>query len=75
MMEHFGRSYHLLFLHKCQHCNGAGTVTCPHCRGYKVRAVATGWPRGAPVQLSALVLQVKRANAHTMHTSQSPAAR
>lgn len=36
-MEHFGRTYPTIFMHKCQHCKGAGTVTCPHCNGYKVK--------------------------------------
>jgi DnaJ-class molecular chaperone len=31
------RTYPKLFVHKCDHCNGAGTVTCPHCRGHKIK--------------------------------------
>lgn len=34
-VEHFGRTYHQAFIHKCRDCNGAGTITCPECRGYK----------------------------------------
>ena len=37
LAEHFGRTYPQLFLHKCDHCNGAGSVICPHCDGYKVK--------------------------------------
>ena len=40
-MEHFGRTYPQLMMHKCQHCNGAGTVICPHCQGYKVKKAAS----------------------------------
>jgi hypothetical protein len=38
--DHFVRTYPTLFLHKCNHCNGAGTVICPHCKGYKLRSGA-----------------------------------
>eukprot|EP00200_Dunaliella_tertiolecta_P002578 CAMPEP_0202351510 /NCGR_PEP_ID=MMETSP1126-20121109/8116_1 /ASSEMBLY_ACC=CAM_ASM_000457 /TAXON_ID=3047 /ORGANISM="Dunaliella tertiolecta, Strain CCMP1320" /LENGTH=564 /DNA_ID=CAMNT_0048943621 /DNA_START=107 /DNA_END=1800 /DNA_ORIENTATION=+ len=39
--EHFGRTYKTIFMHQCEHCNGAGTVTCPHCHGYKVKRAHT----------------------------------
>eukprot|EP00879_Flechtneria_rotunda_P029885 GHRR01032349.1.p1 GENE.GHRR01032349.1~~GHRR01032349.1.p1 ORF type:complete len:357 (+),score=99.80 GHRR01032349.1:257-1327(+) len=36
-LDHFGRTYPNLFIHKCKSCNGAGSVTCPHCHGYKLK--------------------------------------
>ena len=44
--DHFWRTYPSLFLHKCEACNGAGSVICPHCRGYKRRGgigSGSGW--------------------------------
>jgi hypothetical protein len=40
-LDHFGRTYPNMFVHKCQHCNGAGSVTCPHCQGYKLKQGAS----------------------------------
>jgi hypothetical protein len=37
LVEHMGRTYPQLFVYKCDHCNGAGTITCPHCKGFKVK--------------------------------------
>lgn len=37
LAEHMGRTYPSLFTYKCETCNGAGTMTCPHCQGYKVQ--------------------------------------
>lgn len=36
-LDHFSRTYPNMFIHKCRHCNGAGSVTCPHCQGYKLK--------------------------------------
>lgn len=38
--DHFWRTYPSLFLHKCEACNGAGSVICPSCKGYKLRSAA-----------------------------------
>ncbi|WIA34330.1 hypothetical protein OEZ86_012669 [Tetradesmus obliquus] len=40
-LDHFSRTYPNMFVHKCQHCNGAGSVTCPHCQGYKLKQGAS----------------------------------
>lgn len=41
LAEHFGRTYPHLFVFKCDHCNGAGAVTCPDCNGYKVKKASS----------------------------------
>lgn len=41
-LEHTARVYPKLFLHKCQHCNGAGTLICPSCSGFKIRRHLAG---------------------------------
>lgn len=40
--DHFGRTYPHLFLHKCTTCNGAGSMICQQCKGYKLKAGARG---------------------------------
>ncbi|GBF90673.1 hypothetical protein Rsub_03245 [Raphidocelis subcapitata] len=37
LADHFCRTYPTMFLHKCASCNGAGSVICPNCKGYKLR--------------------------------------
>lgn len=40
-VDHFRRTYPSILVHKCQYCNGAGTVTCPHCGGFKLKQART----------------------------------
>jgi hypothetical protein len=39
-LEHAARAWPPLMLHKCATCDGHGLLTCPHCRGAKLRAGA-----------------------------------
>jgi hypothetical protein len=39
-LEHAARTWPPLMLHKCATCDGHGCVTCPHCRGAKLRSSA-----------------------------------
>jgi len=39
-LEHAGRAWPPLLLHRCAACDGHGALTCPHCRGAKLRSAA-----------------------------------
>jgi hypothetical protein len=39
-LEHAARAWPPLMLHRCAACDGHGCVTCPHCRGAKLRSSA-----------------------------------
>jgi hypothetical protein len=39
-LEHAARAWPPLMLHKCSTCDGHGLMTCPHCRGGKLRSSA-----------------------------------
>lgn len=37
LWKHLQRHYLDIFRDSCAHCHGAGTVTCPHCSGFKIK--------------------------------------
>ncbi|KIY92409.1 hypothetical protein MNEG_15554 [Monoraphidium neglectum] len=41
-VDHFGRTYPTLFLHKCPCCSGSGSMICPKCNGYKLKGGVRG---------------------------------